>query len=130
MGHEVKTCGEYEYCLGCGRTTKAKRTTSANIFCWRRQLCKPVVIMRIYRDKNYDIIFEDWWTCTNCKAKGPQFNNIKHTEHSANNHITGSDDEDDEHDHNIRTTETEEDKPWHTIDYGIEVNKQARQTAK
>eukprot|EP00972_Heterocapsa_arctica_P048518 7151911-Heterocapsa_arctica.AAC.1 len=24
MGHEVQTCGDYEYCLGCGRNTKAK----------------------------------------------------------------------------------------------------------
>eukprot|EP00972_Heterocapsa_arctica_P065625 9685467-Heterocapsa_arctica.AAC.1 len=24
MGHEVQTCGDYEYCLGCGRSTKAK----------------------------------------------------------------------------------------------------------
>eukprot|EP00972_Heterocapsa_arctica_P015268 2249503-Heterocapsa_arctica.AAC.1 len=27
--HEVQTCGDCEYCLGCGRTTKAKHSTSA-----------------------------------------------------------------------------------------------------
>eukprot|EP00972_Heterocapsa_arctica_P027395 4028401-Heterocapsa_arctica.AAC.1 len=29
MGHEIQTCGDYEYCLGCGRNTKAKHSTSA-----------------------------------------------------------------------------------------------------
>eukprot|EP00972_Heterocapsa_arctica_P107189 15791544-Heterocapsa_arctica.AAC.1 len=29
MGHEVQICGDYAYCLGCGRTAKAKHTTSA-----------------------------------------------------------------------------------------------------
>eukprot|EP00972_Heterocapsa_arctica_P036327 5346187-Heterocapsa_arctica.AAC.1 len=29
MGHEVLICGDYEYCLGCGRTTKTKLSTSA-----------------------------------------------------------------------------------------------------
>eukprot|EP00972_Heterocapsa_arctica_P047911 7067502-Heterocapsa_arctica.AAC.1 len=24
MGHEVNICGDSEYCLGCGRSTKAK----------------------------------------------------------------------------------------------------------
>eukprot|EP00972_Heterocapsa_arctica_P007677 1118590-Heterocapsa_arctica.AAC.1 len=37
MGHEVQTCGDYEYCLGCGRTTKAKHCTSAKKVFWRRQ---------------------------------------------------------------------------------------------
>eukprot|EP00972_Heterocapsa_arctica_P037977 5589755-Heterocapsa_arctica.AAC.1 len=46
MGHDVKICGEYEYCLSCGRTTKAKHDTSAKRVFWRRQLCRPVVIMR------------------------------------------------------------------------------------
>eukprot|EP00972_Heterocapsa_arctica_P101251 14925125-Heterocapsa_arctica.AAC.1 len=30
-----------EYCLGCGRETKAKHSTSAKLTCWRRQFCKP-----------------------------------------------------------------------------------------
>eukprot|EP00972_Heterocapsa_arctica_P053131 7824658-Heterocapsa_arctica.AAC.1 len=29
IGKEVQTCGDYAYCLGCGRSTKAKRSTSA-----------------------------------------------------------------------------------------------------
>eukprot|EP00972_Heterocapsa_arctica_P111197 16371800-Heterocapsa_arctica.AAC.1 len=29
MGHEVQTCGDYKYCLGCGRSTKAKHRASA-----------------------------------------------------------------------------------------------------
>eukprot|EP00972_Heterocapsa_arctica_P048193 7106352-Heterocapsa_arctica.AAC.1 len=29
MGHEVQTCGDYEYCLGRGQNTKAKRSISA-----------------------------------------------------------------------------------------------------
>eukprot|EP00972_Heterocapsa_arctica_P082314 12130235-Heterocapsa_arctica.AAC.1 len=37
MGHEVQTCDDYEYCLGCGRTTKAKHSTSAKRVFWRRQ---------------------------------------------------------------------------------------------
>eukprot|EP00972_Heterocapsa_arctica_P112660 16433016-Heterocapsa_arctica.AAC.1 len=31
MGHEVRISGDYEYCLGCGRTTKAKHSTSAKL---------------------------------------------------------------------------------------------------
>eukprot|EP00972_Heterocapsa_arctica_P034875 5133764-Heterocapsa_arctica.AAC.1 len=51
MGHEVQTCGDYEYCLGCGRTTKAKRSISAQIV----QYCKPVMRMKRYRKRNHDI---------------------------------------------------------------------------
>eukprot|EP00972_Heterocapsa_arctica_P084492 12446938-Heterocapsa_arctica.AAC.1 len=32
MGHEVQTSGNYAYCLGCGRETKAKHSTSATLF--------------------------------------------------------------------------------------------------
>eukprot|EP00972_Heterocapsa_arctica_P010376 1525438-Heterocapsa_arctica.AAC.1 len=70
-----------EYCLGCGRVTKAKRSASAKLIFWRRELCKPVIIITRYREKNHDIIFEDWWTCENGKAKGPQLNNIKCTKY-------------------------------------------------
>eukprot|EP00972_Heterocapsa_arctica_P074546 11002660-Heterocapsa_arctica.AAC.1 len=45
MGHDVEICGEYEYCLGCGRTTKAKHNTTAKRICWRRQQRRPVVRM-------------------------------------------------------------------------------------
>eukprot|EP00972_Heterocapsa_arctica_P090839 13404047-Heterocapsa_arctica.AAC.1 len=34
MGHEVQTCGDYEYCLGCGRNAKAKHSTSAKRVLW------------------------------------------------------------------------------------------------
>eukprot|EP00972_Heterocapsa_arctica_P020163 2976308-Heterocapsa_arctica.AAC.1 len=30
--------------------------------------------MERYRNRNHDIIFVDWWTCENCKAKGPLLN--------------------------------------------------------
>eukprot|EP00972_Heterocapsa_arctica_P069139 10216851-Heterocapsa_arctica.AAC.1 len=56
MGHEVQTCGDYEYCLGCGRTTKAKHSTSANIVFCRRQYCKPVMRMERYRKRKHDIV--------------------------------------------------------------------------
>eukprot|EP00972_Heterocapsa_arctica_P049557 7294137-Heterocapsa_arctica.AAC.1 len=29
LGHDVNICGDYEYCLGCGRSTKAKRIDKA-----------------------------------------------------------------------------------------------------
>eukprot|EP00972_Heterocapsa_arctica_P071764 10599328-Heterocapsa_arctica.AAC.1 len=29
LGHEVKICGDNEYCLGCGRGTKAKHIDTA-----------------------------------------------------------------------------------------------------
>eukprot|EP00972_Heterocapsa_arctica_P101664 14980414-Heterocapsa_arctica.AAC.1 len=74
MGHEVQTCGDYEYCLGCGRTTKAKHSTSANIVFWRRQHCKPVMRMKRYRKRNHEIVFDKWWACKNCHAKGPELN--------------------------------------------------------
>eukprot|EP00972_Heterocapsa_arctica_P099447 14674593-Heterocapsa_arctica.AAC.1 len=36
MGQKVQTCGDYEYCLGCGRNAKAKHSKSANTILWRR----------------------------------------------------------------------------------------------
>eukprot|EP00972_Heterocapsa_arctica_P106179 15641632-Heterocapsa_arctica.AAC.1 len=60
--------------------------------------------MRIYREKSHDIIFEDWWSCKRCKAKGPQFNKRKCTTYNANNKRTGSYDAGDDHDHKIRNT--------------------------
>eukprot|EP00972_Heterocapsa_arctica_P088290 13020421-Heterocapsa_arctica.AAC.1 len=68
MGHEVHICGDYEYCLGCGRTTKAKHSTSAKIVFWRREYCKPVIRMKRYRTRDHDIMFEEWWTCKNCST--------------------------------------------------------------
>eukprot|EP00972_Heterocapsa_arctica_P085730 12632585-Heterocapsa_arctica.AAC.1 len=61
MGHEVQTCGDYAYCLGCGRNTKAKHSISAKRIFWRREFCKPVMRMKRYRKRNHDIIFDDWW---------------------------------------------------------------------
>eukprot|EP00972_Heterocapsa_arctica_P099032 14615020-Heterocapsa_arctica.AAC.1 len=37
MGHEVHISGDYDYCLGCGRNAKAKRSISAKIIFWRRE---------------------------------------------------------------------------------------------
>eukprot|EP00972_Heterocapsa_arctica_P045462 6710637-Heterocapsa_arctica.AAC.1 len=75
MGHEVQTCGDYEYCLECGRTTKAKHSTSAKRVFWRRQYCKPVMIMKRYTKRNHAIVFcYDWWACKNRHAKGPELN--------------------------------------------------------
>eukprot|EP00972_Heterocapsa_arctica_P008160 1193067-Heterocapsa_arctica.AAC.1 len=61
MGHEVQTCGDYEYCLGCGQNTKAKRSISAKKVFWRREYCKPVIRMQRYSRRNHDAIFDDWW---------------------------------------------------------------------
>eukprot|EP00972_Heterocapsa_arctica_P056061 8269326-Heterocapsa_arctica.AAC.1 len=79
MVHNVQVIGLYEYCLDCGRETKAKHNASAKIIFWRRQYCKPVTIMNRYRKRNHDIIFDgeagkDWWMCKGCRAKGPELN--------------------------------------------------------
>eukprot|EP00972_Heterocapsa_arctica_P048043 7084977-Heterocapsa_arctica.AAC.1 len=37
LGHDVKICGDTEYCLGCGRCTKAKHIDIAKHVFWRRQ---------------------------------------------------------------------------------------------
>eukprot|EP00972_Heterocapsa_arctica_P033977 5002919-Heterocapsa_arctica.AAC.1 len=52
MGHEVHICGDTEYCLGCGRSTKAKHIDNA----------KHVL------EKT------DWWCCQACEAVGPDMN--------------------------------------------------------
>eukprot|EP00972_Heterocapsa_arctica_P115004 16445561-Heterocapsa_arctica.AAC.1 len=71
MGHELQTSGGYEYCLGCGRETKAKHSTSATLIFWRRQYCKPAVRIERYRKINHDIIVDGWWACNGCLARGP-----------------------------------------------------------
>eukprot|EP00972_Heterocapsa_arctica_P014684 2162452-Heterocapsa_arctica.AAC.1 len=38
LGHDVKICGDTEYCLGCGRRTKAKHIDTAKHVFWRRQI--------------------------------------------------------------------------------------------
>eukprot|EP00972_Heterocapsa_arctica_P029637 4365902-Heterocapsa_arctica.AAC.1 len=74
MGLEVQTNGDYEYCLGCGRNTKAKYSKSTKRVFWRRESCKPVKKMERYRKRKHTIIFDDWWACKNCYAKGPELN--------------------------------------------------------
>eukprot|EP00972_Heterocapsa_arctica_P091508 13498781-Heterocapsa_arctica.AAC.1 len=76
MGHEVQTCGDYEYCLGCGRNNKAKHIISAKRVFWRREFCKPVGRMKRYRKRKHDIIVDDLWACQNCHAKGPELNKM------------------------------------------------------
>eukprot|EP00972_Heterocapsa_arctica_P001280 187420-Heterocapsa_arctica.AAC.1 len=74
MGYEVQISGDYEYCLGCGRETKAKHTTSATIVHWKSICCKPVIRMERYKERKHDIIFDKWWACKGCLAKGPELN--------------------------------------------------------
>eukprot|EP00972_Heterocapsa_arctica_P095840 14140056-Heterocapsa_arctica.AAC.1 len=105
MGHEVQTCGDYEYCLECGRNTKAKHSTSAKIVFWRREYCKPVIIMQRYRRINPEIIFDGWWACQSCLAKGPALNK-RNCINPTRNHL-GAEDDEDKHRHNRRRTEVE-----------------------
>eukprot|EP00972_Heterocapsa_arctica_P017168 2537980-Heterocapsa_arctica.AAC.1 len=46
LGHNVKICGDYEYCLGRGRTTKAKHIDTAKHVFWRREICTPILRLR------------------------------------------------------------------------------------
>eukprot|EP00972_Heterocapsa_arctica_P064909 9581553-Heterocapsa_arctica.AAC.1 len=105
MGHEVQTCGDYEYYLGCGRNTKAKHSTSAQIVFWRRQYCKLVMRMKRYRNNNHDVIFDEWWACKNCLATGPELNK-KNCINPRHNHAE-EDDDDDGHGYNRRKTEAD-----------------------
>eukprot|EP00972_Heterocapsa_arctica_P028363 4170364-Heterocapsa_arctica.AAC.1 len=105
MGHEVQTCGDYEYCLGCGRTTKAKHSALANIVFWRRQYWKPVMRMKRYRKRDHDINFDEWWACKYCHAKGPELN--KRTCINPRHNRTEEDDDDSGHRHKRRKTEAE-----------------------
>eukprot|EP00972_Heterocapsa_arctica_P075825 11184877-Heterocapsa_arctica.AAC.1 len=61
MGHEVLICGDYEYCLGCGRETTTNHSTSAKRIFWRRQFCNVVIIIERYRKRKHDIMFDGWW---------------------------------------------------------------------
>eukprot|EP00972_Heterocapsa_arctica_P113937 16439859-Heterocapsa_arctica.AAC.1 len=73
MGHEARSCGDTEYCLGCGRTIKAKHIVTAKHVFWRKQVCKPVLRLRQYKEKQH-IGFKEWWYCQACKAVGPEMN--------------------------------------------------------
>eukprot|EP00972_Heterocapsa_arctica_P002701 400109-Heterocapsa_arctica.AAC.1 len=54
LGHDVKTRGEYEVCLGCGRSTKATHIESVRRIFWRRVTCKPVTRMKNYIEKGHE----------------------------------------------------------------------------
>eukprot|EP00972_Heterocapsa_arctica_P019084 2816919-Heterocapsa_arctica.AAC.1 len=66
---------EIEYCLGRGRSTKAKHIDTAKHVFWLREICAPILRLRQYQDKQQQIGFKDWWYCTACEAKGPDMNN-------------------------------------------------------
>eukprot|EP00972_Heterocapsa_arctica_P034499 5079975-Heterocapsa_arctica.AAC.1 len=42
LGHDVHVSCKFEYCLGCGRSTKAAHIATASVVFWKRQLCNPV----------------------------------------------------------------------------------------
>eukprot|EP00972_Heterocapsa_arctica_P038193 5624044-Heterocapsa_arctica.AAC.1 len=60
MGHEVHICGNTEYCLGCGRNAKAKHIDTAKHVFWRKLVCKPVLRLRQYQEKQHIIGFKEW----------------------------------------------------------------------
>jgi hypothetical protein len=66
--------GDYEYCLKCGKYTKAKHIATAKHNFWRRDVCRPVLRLRQYLDKQHIIGFDEWWHCKKCEAKGPELN--------------------------------------------------------
>eukprot|EP00972_Heterocapsa_arctica_P078435 11566051-Heterocapsa_arctica.AAC.1 len=106
--------------------------------------------MQRHRANNHDIIFEDWWTCKNCKAKGPQLNKRTCTHFISDKKRTGTYEDEDGHGHNIQNKDNhlyiieldrEEDgnplghnkEGYHDIvrwEDGMEINRQARQRAK
>eukprot|EP00972_Heterocapsa_arctica_P096882 14292894-Heterocapsa_arctica.AAC.1 len=61
--------------------------------------------MQRYRRRNHDIIFDDWWACQNCRAKGPALNN-RSCINPTHNHV-GDHGDDDRHRHTRRKTEVE-----------------------
>eukprot|EP00972_Heterocapsa_arctica_P041459 6113229-Heterocapsa_arctica.AAC.1 len=61
--------------------------------------------MQIYRRRNHDIMFDDWWACQSCLAKGPALNK-RNCINPTRNHV-GAEDDDEGHRHNIRNTEVE-----------------------
>eukprot|EP00972_Heterocapsa_arctica_P008589 1253871-Heterocapsa_arctica.AAC.1 len=75
LGHDVTICGDYEYCLGCGRSTKTKHIDTAKHVFSRREICTPILRLRQYQDKHHKVGFKDWWYRTACEAKGPTMNN-------------------------------------------------------
>eukprot|EP00972_Heterocapsa_arctica_P078958 11642336-Heterocapsa_arctica.AAC.1 len=53
LGHDVNICGDTEYCLGCGRSAKAKHIDTAKHVFWRREICTPVLRLRQYQNKQH-----------------------------------------------------------------------------
>eukprot|EP00972_Heterocapsa_arctica_P084632 12465951-Heterocapsa_arctica.AAC.1 len=110
MGHEVQICGDYE------------------------QFCKPVIIIERYRKRKHDIIFDGWWSCKGCFAKGPYLN-----KRDCVNPTKKQDqyaDDDDGHKHKITHTDVEIDKEIPNLQddddvkTGMFTNKQARKRAE
>eukprot|EP00972_Heterocapsa_arctica_P100537 14822925-Heterocapsa_arctica.AAC.1 len=63
--------------------------------------------MKRYRTRNHDIIFDDWWACRICKAKGPLLSKTNCTHF--NEQKIDEDPDDSEHKHNKRKSDNEED---------------------
>eukprot|EP00972_Heterocapsa_arctica_P076925 11346801-Heterocapsa_arctica.AAC.1 len=59
--------------------------------------------MQRYRRRNHDIIFDGWWACQNCLAKGLALNK-NNCINPTRKHVE-DDGDDDRHRHNIRRTE-------------------------
>eukprot|EP00972_Heterocapsa_arctica_P094151 13884601-Heterocapsa_arctica.AAC.1 len=61
--------------------------------------------MKRYRKRNHEIVFDDWWACKNCHAKGPELN--KRSCINPRHNKAEEDDDDSGHRHNRRKTEAE-----------------------
>eukprot|EP00972_Heterocapsa_arctica_P108941 16042803-Heterocapsa_arctica.AAC.1 len=59
--------------------------------------------MQRYRTRNHDIIFDGWWACQSCLAKGPALN--KRTCINPMRKRVVEDEDDDRHRHKIRRTD-------------------------
>eukprot|EP00972_Heterocapsa_arctica_P045916 6775993-Heterocapsa_arctica.AAC.1 len=107
VGHEFRICGDTEYCLGCGRSTKAKHIDIAKHVFWRRQICTPVLRLGQYQEKQHKVGFLNWWYCVACEAKGPEMNKqfCASYSHKRGKHLD-SDPSDDENDDQYPGTKT------------------------
>ena len=61
--HEVKGC---QYCLGCGRSTKAR---VQRLF-WKNQACEPTDRYRSFLEKGHEVLFNGSWYCYACGLVG------------------------------------------------------------
>eukprot|EP00972_Heterocapsa_arctica_P057692 8510526-Heterocapsa_arctica.AAC.1 len=64
--------------------------------------------MQRYRKRNHDIIFDGWWACQSCLAKGPVLNK-RNCINPTHKHVF-YDEDDDRHRHKIRRTDLEAEK--------------------